>query len=106
MIKSLPWILSGLILMAVIYLFFLLLNSGTALDDSRSQTAYLRERSDLALSIIRKDWIGKGEKNVAELSEELERKGIIVGDDGNNFKVGDLIFKMQKGSVVEVHYID
>lgn len=106
MIKLLPWIFFGVALAAAVYLLVLLLDAGVALDNARSQVTYLRERSDLALSIVRKNWIGKDAARVADLSKELERQGVIVGVEGNDFKVGDLIFETKGGVVTGVRYFD
>lgn len=106
MIKALPWIFFGLALLAAIYLFVLLLDAGVALDNSRSQTSYLRERSELALTIVRKEWIGKDVKHVAELSKELKQQGVIVGTERNDYKIGDFIFETSDGVVSGVRYID
>jgi hypothetical protein len=106
MIKVLPWVLFGLASLTAIYLFVLLLDAGVALDNSRLQNSYLRERSELALTIIRKEWIGKDEKDVAKLSQELKQQGVIVGIESNNYKVGDFIFEASDGVVTGVRYID
>ncbi len=104
--KGLPWIFFCLALLAVIYLFVLLLNGGDALDDARSEVARLRERSDLALTIVRKDWIGREVASVNNLSNEFKRHGVIVGVEDGTFKIGDFLFETQRGLVTEVHYID
>lgn len=57
--KLIPWILFALSVTAALYLFVLLLNAGSALDDRTSSVARLRERGDLALAVIRRDWVGK-----------------------------------------------
>lgn len=106
MIKVIPWIFFGVALAGALYLFVLLLNAGAALDNARSQVTYLRERSDLALSIVRKNWIGEDATRVADLSKELERQGVIVGVEGNDFKIGDLIFETKGGVVTGVRYFD
>ena len=106
MIKALPWTLFGLTLLASIYLSVLLLNGGIALDNARSEVTRLRERSDLALSIVRKDWLGKDATSIADLSKEFERQGVIVGVEGDVFEIGDLIFETTGGLVMEVRYID
>ena len=87
-------------------MFVLLLNAGVALDDARSQTMYLRERSDLAISIVRKDWIGKDTARVAELSKKLERQGVIVGVEGDVFEIGDFSFRTTDGVINDVRYIE
>ena len=107
MIKTLPWIFFGIALLGAIYLFVLLLNAGMELDNARSQTTYLRERSDLALTIVRKEWVGKDTASVIELSKELERQGVVVGPESSSaFGIGDFIFETKGGVVTEVRYID
>jgi len=106
MIKALPWILFGLTFLASLYLLVLLLNGGVALDNARSEVTRLRERSNLALSIVRKDWLEKKAASLAELSIELERQGVIVGVEGDTLKVGDFIFETKGDVVTEVRYID
>ncbi len=106
MMKRVPWILFSLLLMAALYLFVLLLNAGSTLGDARSQEGYLRVRSDLALTIIRKDWVGKEIASVTALSRELEQKGVIVGTEGSSLKIGDFIFETKGGLITGVRYVD
>lgn len=103
---KLPWVFSGLVLAAAIYVCILLLNAGVALDDARSEVARQRERNSLALSVIREEWVGRKAADVAVLSIEFERQGVIVGTEGEDFEIGDLIFEVKKGVVADVHYID
>jgi len=104
--KWVPWVLFALALVATLYSFVLLLNGGAALTDARSEVRRLRERSDLALSIIRRDWLGREAASVTGLSRELEQKGTIVGTEDGSFEVGDLIFEVKDGLVANVRYID
>ena len=104
--KALPWIFFGFALTAILVLFVLLLNGGSALDDARSEVKRLRLRSDLALMVVRKDWIGRDKASVVALSKTLERQSMIVGVEGDSFKIGDFIFKTRGGLVTEVHYMD
>lgn len=107
MIKALPWILFGLALVAALYAFALVLNAGGSLDDSRTETARLRERNNIALSIVRKEWVGKDAASVVDLSKELQRKGIMVKRTRDGaFEIGDLIFETKDGVVTQVHYFD
>lgn len=107
MTGKLPWLLFSLSTFAVIYLFFLLLDAGLALDNSRSQTSHLRERSELVLLIARKDWIGRAEKNVADLAAELERQGVTTKrrPDGS-FVIGNLVVETKDGVVTQMQYVD
>jgi len=104
--KKMPWIFSGLSLIAIFYLIVLLLNVGSASDDAWSEVKRLRERSNLALSIVRSDWLGKNKANVLNLSRDRKRQGVIVGVEGNNFKIGDFIFETNGDAVTNVKYID
>jgi hypothetical protein len=104
--NRIPWILFGLSLVAMLYLCVLLLNAGSALSDARSEVSRLRERSDLALAIIRKDWIGKNAAGIAGLSQDFEKQGVIVGSEGNSVNIGDLIIDIKDGAVTGVHYFD
>lgn len=88
MIKALPWTFFSIALLGAIYLFALLLDAGMELDNARSQTTYLQERSNLALTIVRKEWIGKDMASVVELSKELGRQGVIVdSESGGTFGI-------------------
>lgn len=107
MTRMLPWLLFGLSLLAALYLFVLLLNAGTTLDDARSEVTRLRERNELVLSITRKEWIGKEAASVADLASEFERQGVIAKKtkDGS-FEIGDLIFEIKDDVVTQVRYFD
>ncbi|MEW6301752.1 MAG: hypothetical protein AB1671_29155 [Thermodesulfobacteriota bacterium] len=104
--KGLPWLLFGAAVLAALYVFTLLLNAGSMLDDSRSEASRLRDRSNLALEILRKDWVGRDVTAVASLSEELAQKGVIVGSEEGAVEVGDLVFVVKSGVITEVRYID
>jgi hypothetical protein len=104
--RVLPWGLIGLSAAAMLYLFVLLLNAGSALDDARSEASRLRKRSNLALAILRRDLIGKDAASIAGLSREFARQGFIVGTEGNALKIGDLIVDTKDGAVTGVRYFD
>ena len=108
MIKRLiPWVLFGLSLLGNLYLFALLLDAGALIDGAKSRVERLRERSDLALSVVRKDWIGKDAAYVIAISEEAERQGVsIKKTKEGSFEIGDLIFETKGGVVTEVRYFD
>lgn len=107
MIRVVPWLLFGLSLFAGIYLFFLLLDAGVALDDARSQVARLRERNELMLSVARKDWIGRPAASVSDLGSEFMRPGLITKktEDGA-LEIGDLVFEIKNGVVTHIRYLD
>jgi hypothetical protein len=104
-LKILPWVLFGLSCLVVGWLAIMLLNAGVALDNSRSQAIFLKDRSELALTIIRRDWTGVERSRVSKLSENLQREGAIVGVEGDSIKIGDFIFVTDKGLVKSVQYL-
>ena len=104
--RWLPWALFAAALTAALSLLVLLLNGGSALTDARSQTTHLRERSELALLVIRRDWIGRQANSVASLSKELEQKGTAVSARDGTLEMGDLVFEVRAGVVADVRYID
>lgn len=105
MLKILPWILFGLSCIVNGCLAIMLLNAGFALDNSRSQAKFLQERIELALTIIRRDWISMNISGVSKLSENLQREGAIVGVKGDSIKIGDFVFVADKGLVKSVQYL-
>ena len=106
MTKRLPWILLAVLFVAVLYLLALLLNAASALDDARSEVMRLRERSDLALAVVRRDWLGRDVASLTDLSRVLEKSGVIVGTEGASVEIGDFIFETKDGLVTVVRYID
>lgn len=106
MIRALPWIFLGLALLVVIYLSVLLLNGGAGITDARSEVERLREHSNIALSIVRKNLIGKDATSVNELSREFERQGVIIGVENDIIEIGDFIFKTRNRLIIDVHYME
>jgi len=106
MIKWLPWILFGATLVALVYSFVLLLNAGSELGDARSEAERLRARSDLALLIIRADWLGRSADDVVRLSEKASQEEVLTGVNRNLHEIGDLVFETRSGVVKDVRYID
>lgn len=104
--KWLPWILFCSALLATLYSFFLLLNGGVALDNARSEVDRLKERSNLALSIVQEEWIGKNSSKLLDLSQRFEKEGVIVKRKGSTHEIGDIIFETENGIVVDVRYFD
>jgi hypothetical protein len=107
MTRKLPWLLFCLSLIATTYLLILLFDAGLALDDSRTQSSHLRKRSELALMIARKDWIGRSSKSVEDLATELEQQGITAKrrEDGS-FEIGTVVFETRDGVVTQMRYFD
>jgi len=102
--KWIPWVLFCVTLLAAVYMFILLLNAGGSLGDARSQVDHLNTRSEFVLSILREDWVGKDEASVITLSSKLEQQGVIVGKENNLYEIGELIFVIHDGVVIDVHY--
>lgn len=106
MTRIFPWLLLGLASATAGFSTLLLINAGAALDDSRSQTDYLRERSELTLSIIRIDWVGRDERSLMELARTMEKRAAVIGREENAIRIGDLLFEINSGAVVEVRFFD
>jgi len=104
--RKLAWTLVAASAAANVYLFAKLLDAGIMLDNSRSETKRLRERSDLSLRAIQQTWVGKKPEDVAELSRRLENETVIVGVKGSAFEIGDLVFETKNGVVSDIHYFD
>ena len=103
---GIPWTLFGVALVACALLLFKLLDAGVVLDNARSQADRYRNRADLSLRLIRKEWIGRTSASVGELSKELQQSGTTVGTEGSSFEVGDLVFETKEGKVTAVRYLD
>ncbi len=106
MIKWLPWILFCCSLLAAVYSFALLLNAGGALDDARSEVERLRERSDLALVILRKNWLGTEVTSLSTLSKDLRQQGVIVKNHEGVYEIGDIVFETKGGLIKDLRYFD
>ena len=88
------------------YKFALLLDSGTALDDARSETERQRERSIRALLIIKNDWVGRDAADISHLSGIFHDGSVIVKVREDHIEIGDLIFDVGEGVVRDVRYFD
>lgn len=104
--KWIPWIISIVTTAGFGWAFLLLLDSGVALDDVRSEVARQRERSNQSISIIRSDWVGRPSQEVEVLSKSMSDLGVLVGKNGEDVEIGELIFVLKKGAVTNVRYID
>lgn len=87
---------------ANLYLGFLLLDAGIVLDNARSVADQLWDRREVALHIMRRDWIGRSADEVDDLAQELKREGVIVGVEGNVREIGEFLFYIDDGVVVDV----
>jgi len=100
-------LLLSIALGGVSYLFVLLLNAGSELDDARSQTTYLSERNALMLTVARKAWIGRDTDSVEALATELEREGVVVRRiENGSFELGDVVIEVKDGAVTQLRYFD
>lgn len=89
-----------------LYLGFLLLNAGVVLDNAQSVADQLWDRRKVALFIMRKDWIGRSATKVDDLARELEREGVVIGLERDLREIGDFVFYIEEGVVVDVRDID
>lgn len=104
--KWVPWIISIVTTAGFGWALFLLLDSGIALDDARSEVARQRERSNQLISIICSDWVGRPSQEVELLSKLMSDQGVLVGKDDEDVEIGDVIFELKQGTVTNVRYID
>ncbi len=88
------------------YKFALLLDSGIALDDARSEVDRQRDRANRILIIVKRDWAGRPVGDVVKLSDEFHDKGVIVKVQKDRVEIEDVVFEIENGSVVDVHYFD
>ena len=65
-----------------------------------------RQRSELALLVIRREWIGRPADTLMRLAKEIEQKGTTVVARDGMFEMGDLVFELRAGVVANVRYID
>lgn len=85
-----------------LYLGFLLLDAGITLTYAESTSEQLWERRQLALEIMRRDWLGRSASEVDDFARELEKEGIMIGTDGEIREIGDFLFYVEDGVVVDV----
>lgn len=104
MANKLSWILFALAAVATLSLCVLWLDLAITLDDARSETKRIRERSELALSVIQSDWVGREAAKVTALSDRFEKQGVITGTEDGAVEIGDLIFEVREGVVTGVRY--
>lgn len=90
-------------LAANVYLFVLLVDAGIVVDNANSQADALWERRNVALRIIRLDWIGRPARELEALASELEADGVIIDSEGNAREIGDFVFEVEDGIVTAVY---
>lgn len=88
------------------YKFALLLDSGIALDDARSEAGRQRDRANRILIIVKRDWTGRPVGDVVKLSDEFHDRGAIVKVRKDRVEIEDVIFEIENGGVVDVRYFD
>lgn len=98
----------GLVLSLVgnVYLIMLLVDAGIVLDNAKSEVDLLWNRRELALEIIRLEWVGRPTSELDKLAGELKGDGVLVGLDGDSREIGDFIFDVEDGVVTDVRDLD
>lgn len=89
-----------------VYLGFLLSNAGVIVDNAQSVADQLWYRREPALQIMRRNWVGRSASDVDELAEELNRRGVILGREGELREIGSFLFYVEDGVVVDVQDFD
>lgn len=95
-------ILLVLSLAANLYLGFLLVDAGIIVDNAQTVAERLWDRRELALDIMRRDWVGRPASEVDALAEELGKEGFITGTEGEVREIGSFLFYVEDGVVVNV----
>jgi hypothetical protein len=104
--KRLVWLALLFSVAGNAYLFYLLVDAGVSLDDARSEVDVLWNRRKETLKILQHDWVGKSVDELSDLEREAEAAGIPLGTEGENREVGDFIFYVERGTVVDVRDLD
>ncbi|MBD9480098.1 hypothetical protein [Pseudoxanthomonas sp. PXM02] len=102
--KYVPWLICVVSLGAAALMGFALLNGGSALTDARSQVGYLEERSELALSFVREQWVGRTRADLLQAAEAARKRGVIVKDHPEVVEVGDISFHVANDRITGVTY--
>ena len=84
------------------YQFVLLVDAGIVVDNAKSQAEALWERRNVALRILRFDWIGRPATDLDALASELEADGVIIDSEGNSLEIGEFVFEVEDGFVTSV----
>lgn len=100
--KSILVVLLVLSLAGILYLGFLLLDAGIIVDNAQTVAEDLWDRRQLALDIMRRDWVGRPASEVDALAEELGKEGVITGTEGELREVGSFLFYVEDGVVVDI----
>ena len=102
--KYVPWLLCAVLLGLSSSLALVLLNGGSALTDARTQVDYLEERSELALSFVRDQWVGRTRAELLQYAEASRKRGVIVKDQPDAVEVGDMTFHVANDLITDVTY--
>lgn len=102
--KYVPWLICVVSLGVAGWMALLLLDGGFALTDARSQVDYLEERSELALSFVRAQWIGRTRAELQPFTEAAQQRGVIVKDRPDVVEVGDMSFHIVDGRITHITY--
>lgn len=89
-----------------VYLLVLLVDAGVVLDNARSEADLLWERRQLALEIIRRQWVGRPAAELDDLARDLAGGGVLVGREGDVREIGDFLFEVEEGVVTGVRDLD
>jgi hypothetical protein len=106
MIRKILWVTIALSAATNVYLALLLLNGGFELDDARSVAEQLLKRREVVLEILKRDWVGRPVASVDKLAADLKRKGVVVGVEGKEREIGDFLFEIKDGIVIDVRDLD
>lgn len=105
--KWVPWIISILFGLAAIFLAITVLDTAISLDHARSEQQRQRERSDLALSLLRERLVGEPEASLASTILAAEKSGAIVkAAPGVEVQIGEIVIRIEDRKIASVEYFD
>lgn len=105
--KWIPWSFAILFGLAAIYLAITVLDSAISLDHSRSEQQRQRERSDLAITLLRERLVGEPEASLASTIVAAEKNGAIVKTTpGVEVQIDEISIRIIGGRVASVEYFD
>lgn len=104
--KKIPWVIAIFFFFLSSYFFILLVNAGAHIDDVVSENSRLRERSLVALSVIHKVFVNKKFSEISNFLDDYDNKDIDTSTESVTYEMGEIIFKLKNGIIVDIIYID
>lgn len=100
------WLGLAVSLIGNAWLFLLLVDAGILIDNAQSTTENLWERRQLAIEIMKRDWLGRPVSALEDLARDLKADGVIVKTRGQTHEIGSFLFDVEGGVVIDVRDFD